>query len=314
MKWRSTVNFDLICAQRCGQEEMWGQLLLGCIELDEREAQREAKRQVIRAKRAALYLRMRRLEDHVDPVGGDGAGADDCGRDKDEMKMVAELALQVSDKVRQCEPRDVVDMKIKKDEVMMTGAKTEMTCEMMTATEMGMIELAVVMQLVEVDGVVARGEFGGSTGFDGSRIPVGGFDGVREWEMMQKWFQLAQNVAVDAAQDDTEWTAEMRVVVAMEEVVRKAERQIVQVAVLQEEDADQKAAEMDLGTTGMAVGTAAITVVGMRKIGRFGESGDQYGKIGRLPDAEEDAEGVAEVAKDAEGQVVGTAEEVAATA
>ena len=247
---------------------MWGQLLLGCIELDEREAQREAKRQVIRAKRAALYLRMRRLEDHVDPVGGDGAGADDCGRDKDEMKMVAELALQVSDKVRQCEPRDVVDMKIKKDEVMMTGAKTEMTCEMMTATEMGMIELAVVMQLVEVDGVVARGEFGGSTGFDGSRIPVGGFDGVREWEMMQKWFQLAQNVAVDAAQDDTEWTAEMRVVVAMEEVVRNAEKQTVQVAwqvaVLQEEDADKKA-------TKMGSGTATITVVGLREIGRFGD-------------------------------------------
>jgi len=67
---------------------------------------------------------------------------------------------------------------------------------------------------------------------------------------------------------------------------------------------------MDLGTTGMAVGTAAIMVVGMREIGRFGESGDQYGKIGRLPDAKE----ATEVAKDAEGPVVGTTEEVAAAA
>ena len=101
-------------------------------------------------------------------------------------------------------------------------------------------------------------------------------------------------MAVDAAADGTGWTAEMIMVVAMEEVVRKAEKQIVQVAVLQEQDADQKAAEMDLGTTGMAVGTTAITVVGMREIGRFGESGDQYGKIGRLPDAEEDAEEAAD--------------------
>jgi len=232
MKWRATVNFDLICAQWCGQmvwaEDVMAGRMGSALFVAGRQPQREAKLQVIRAKRAALHLRMRRLEDHADPVGGDGAAADDCGRDKDEMKMVAEL--QVIDKVRQCEPRDVVDMKIKINKAMMMGAKMEMTCEMMTATEMGMIELAVVMQLVEVDGVVTRGEFGGSTGFDGSRIPTGGFDGIREWEMMQKWVQLAQKVAVDAAPDDTEWTAEMRVVVAMEEVVRKAERQIVQVA------------------------------------------------------------------------------------
>ena len=89
--------------------------------------------------------------------------------------------------------------------------------------------------------------------------------------MMQKWFQLAQNVAPDAAANDTGWTSEMRMVVAKEEVVRKTERQIVQVAVLQEEDADQKAAEVDSGTAGMAVGTTAITVVGLREIGRFGD-------------------------------------------
>ena len=78
-----------------------------------------------------------------------------------------------------------------------------------------------------------------------------------------------------------------------------------------EEDADQKAAEMVLGTAGMP---AAITVVGLREIGGFGESGDQYGKIGRLPDVKENAEEAAEVAKDAEGLVVGTTEEVAAAA
>ena len=71
---------------------------------------------------------------------------------------------------------------------------------------------------------------------------------------------------------------------------------------------------MDLGTTGMAVGTTAITVVGMREIGRFGESGNRYGKIGRLPDAEEVAKEATEVAKYAEGPVVGTTEEVAAAA
>ena len=51
-----------------------------------------------------------------------------------------------------------------------------------------MAELAVVVQSVAIDGVVARGKFGGSTGFDGSRVPIGGFDGIREWEMMQKWY------------------------------------------------------------------------------------------------------------------------------
>ena len=116
---------------------------------------------------------------------------------------------------------------------------------------------------------------------------------------------------MDAAADDTGWTAEMRVVVAMKEVVRNAEKQIVQVAwqlaLLQEEDADKKA-------TKMGSGTATITVVGLREIGRFGESGDQYGKIGRLPDAEEDAEEAEEAAKDAEGLVVETTEEAAAAA
>ena len=73
---------------------------------------------------------------------------------------------------------------------------------------------------------------------------------------------------MDAAADDTGWAAEMRVVVAMKEVVRNAEKQMVQVTVLQEQDADQKAAEMDSGTAGMAEGTTltAATVVGLREI------------------------------------------------
>ena len=131
--------------------------------------------------------------------------------------------------------------------------------------------------------------------------------------------QQAQNAAVGAAADDTGLAAKMRVVVAMEEVVRKAERQIVQVAVLQEEDADQKAAEMDSGTAGMAEGTTltAATVVGLREI-RLVDSESLVTNTAKLGGSQmqrgNHAEEAAEVAKDAEELVVETTKEITTAA
>ena len=105
---------------------------------------------------------------------------------------------------------------------------------------------------------------------------------------VQEIFELSTaEVAVGMAANDAVWAVEMTVMMMVEKVLRKVGWHTMQIAGLGEEDAEQKAVELNSGAVGAAAGARVGTTVDVREFGKFEEEGDQYGKIGRLPEAED---------------------------
>jgi hypothetical protein len=162
---------------------------------------------------------------------------------------------------------EVVDAKMRKNEVVTMGAETMSVDEKTRAMQLVVTELVVATQLMATDCVGAGCEWTIASSvvqmFVQMRCEL---DGVREWEMLRKWFELAQSVAVMGVSGMAVGAvlADLTIFEALS--IWSAHKKNEKTAVKAAADAAEKAVESDSGAAEAAAEAVVVRVGKLRDL------------------------------------------------